>query len=169
MLCIKMRIQGLFRNVPASNSLPLASPILHFPPAGLILGWVPHISALDTLALRDHAAWMVMRNHRLCSWYRCPWLVCKRLRGYTQLSQWVQCHVDHGLLYWGVFDSSMDCSKRQKKRLHVNIQPWPGLHLCPSTFQPPNHKNQFPVLEYLFSSSEELGLWGTLEVTWKFL
>lgn len=171
-MCIKMRIQGLFRNVPASNSPPLASPILHFPPAGLILGWVPPISALDALTLRDQAPWMVMGNHRLCSWYRCTWLVLKHLCGYTQLLQWVSAMLLMVFFTGGSLgrplNSSMDCPKRQKEVACV----YPALARASSmslnfpTSQPQQPIASLGIPPFIFRGT------GTLRdsrVTWKFL
>lgn len=165
-MCVKMRIQGLFRNVPASNSPPLASPILHFPPAGLILGWVPPISAPDALTLRDHAPWMVMGNHGLCSWYRCPWLVLKHLCGYTQLLQWVSAML---LMVFftrsssgGPLNSPMDCPKRHKRGCMCISSPGQGFIYVPQLSNLPTTRTNLQIWNTSFHLQRNWDS-GTLE------
>ena len=153
---ISIRIQGLFRNVP--------------PP--LIPGFaISHLQ--DSFWDECHILWhsmhwfwetmvpgWVIGKHILCSWHKCTCLRPQHPLGYAQLLEGkaaiLLMVVFTGGSSSGPLNSSTGDSIGDKAEAACV---YPGLILCPSTFQSPNRKNQSPVLEYPFPTSYTLDLW----------
>lgn len=172
---IHIRIQSLFRNVPTSSSPSSHPPIPYFPPTGLIWGWVPHTLALDTMVLKDRGSLVTngqpqilqLVQMHMSSASAAPWLCSAVALGKGAILLMVFFIRASAS---GPWNSSTGGSTEARKWLPVLSHTQPGLHLCPSTFQSPNQKGQWPVLEYPFPTSDKPELWesrGHLKVSVK--